>query len=118
VSIKDITHPRSCPLVLIEWNDSRRPIPEWLRLADAGEWTSVVCSSVGWLLYRDQDVVVLAPNIGDLDDDEALQTSGVMQIAARAVTKITRLIEGESIFAWGEPSSASYPEHVEVQPPQ
>lgn len=112
---KNSIQPRSCPLVLVEWEDSRQPAAEWLRISDLGAWSIVQCMSVGWLLHKDKEVVVIAPNMGDINDEDALQASGVMQIAARAVTKITGIIEGEVIFSLVQPSLAISPVHEAVQ---
>ena len=49
------------------------------------------CVSVGYLIKDDDLVKVLAPNIGDLDEEEFTQVSGVVQICARCVEKIIDL---------------------------
>lgn len=95
-----------CPLVLVEWEDSRRPDPAWTHLADRESGDVVKCASVGWLI-RDDDVKELAPNMGDVTED--LQVCGVISIPARCVLKITRLKEPK-ITAFSEAASSSRPD--------
>lgn len=76
----------NCRLVLIEWEDSTRPVPEWSWLANH-TWEAVVkCRSVGWLVHDGADVKALAPNLGDEGDD--MQVCGVIRIPARCITSI------------------------------
>jgi hypothetical protein len=82
-----------CPLVFVEWEDSAQPAPSWVYLANFEEPTAVKCVSVGWLIHDGDDVKALAPNMGEVDDDENLQVSGVMRIPARCVSRIVRLSE-------------------------
>ena len=79
------------PLVLIEWQDSRQPVSGWAWLSDITIGEIVLCQSVGWLLHDDDDVKVLAPNVGDIADDDSQQVSGVIRIPARSVVRILPL---------------------------
>lgn len=81
-----------CPLVLIEWEDSAQPIPGWSYLASFEAPGTVLCASVGWLI-RDDDVKALAPNMGGINDERSVQVSGVIQIPARCVVRVTELSE-------------------------
>ena len=81
-----------CPLVLVEWLDSVRPIPEWRYLQDFGPYSAIKCTSVGWLL-QDGDVKVLAPNMGHTEDEENVQACGVIQIPTCSVIRQVRLKE-------------------------
>ena len=81
-----------CPLVMIEWEDSRQPSSSWRRLADLTNGGAVRCVSVGWLL-QDGKVKVLAPNMGDVEAGEAMQVSGVVEIPERCVVKVSKLKE-------------------------
>ena len=81
----------SYQLVQIEWEDSRQPISEWRYLADYVNPSVVSCLSAGWLINDGEFVKVLAQNLGDVDDKENAQVSGVMQIPASCVKKIVRL---------------------------
>lgn len=72
-------------LVLIEWEDSARPVPEWSWL-DGSVWESVTrCKSVGWLIHDGKDVKALAPNIGEMCGDS--QVSGVIRIPTRCIVR-------------------------------
>ena len=84
---------KECPLVFIEWEDSARPVAAWTYLADFETPSAVKCVSVGWLVHDGTEVKALAPNMGVLDNKEALQVSGVIRIPARCVTRLVRLLE-------------------------
>ena len=73
------------PLVRVEWEDSAQPVPSWSFLSDFGDFTAVVCASVGWLIYDGSDVKALAPNMGHLDDECSVQASGVIRIPTRCI---------------------------------
>ena len=81
-----------CPLVKIEWEDSRRPESHWSFLSDFTVVEAVKCVSVGWMIHDGKNIKVLAPNMGDVDDEEA-QVSGVIHIPSRCILKITSLNE-------------------------
>src|SRR4051812_40876859 len=83
---------KRCPLMLIEWEDSRQPASGWSYLSNLGEPSIVRCVSVGWLVHNGTKVKMLAPNLGDLDDDN-VQASGVIRIPARSVIRMTALEE-------------------------
>ena len=94
VSEEEITDSKIGPLVLVEWEDSARPIPAWLWLADDHDLGRIVkCRSVGWLVHDDEHVKALAPNLGDVDDEDSRQASGVIRIPTRCVTRLVRLAE-------------------------
>lgn len=79
------------PLVLIEWEDSTQPVSNWSWLSDH-IWNEVCkCQSVGWLIYDDDDVKALAPNIGNMNED--IQISAAIRIPTKAITKITKLVK-------------------------
>ena len=83
-----------CPLVMLEWEDSRRAQSDWIHLSEFTPGNAVRCVSVGWMIHDGSNVKVLAPNMGDVGDGDAeLQVSGVIHIPARCVMKITTLIE-------------------------
>lgn len=83
----------SCQLVLIEWLDSARPVPEWKHLSDYKDSGPVKCTSVGWLLYDTQEKKVLAPNMGDIESELNIQACGVIQIPTCSITRIVKLEE-------------------------
>ena len=82
-----------CPLVMIEWEDSAQPIPNWSYLASFEAPGTIRCVSVGWLIRDDGQMMALAPNMGAIDDENSVQVSGVIQIPTRCVLKTTHLSE-------------------------
>ncbi len=80
-------------LVLVEWEDSARPVPTWQFLDEINDTTVVRCQSVGFLIYDGKDTKVLAPNVGEIGTEEA-QASGVIRIPTRCVTKMRRVKVG------------------------
>lgn len=80
-------------LVMIEWLDSAQPLPSWRHLDDLPELAVVKCVSVGWLVAENDDVKMLAPNIGGCCSGENSQASGFIRIPASAVTRIVGLAE-------------------------
>jgi len=97
-----------CPLVMIEWEDSAQPIARWQFLSDLELPGVVRCVSVGWLV-RDDQVKALAPNMGAIDDEAAMQASGIIQIPESCVIKVTKL---------REPKLTSYPSSCSQIAPQ
>ena len=84
-----------CPLVLVEWEDSRQPDPGWVHLAGADPGEISKCTSVGWLIYDGPEKKVLAPNMADIEDEQNIQVCGIIQIPASCVTRIVRVEESE-----------------------
>jgi hypothetical protein len=88
-----VGHRKTCPLVMIEWEDSSQPLSSWQYLADFGEPRAIICRSVGWLLVSNRRTTVVVPNMGGLDSPDAMQASGTIVIPTRAVRKVFRLRE-------------------------
>jgi hypothetical protein len=84
---------KSCPLVMIVWEDSVQPQPAWVRLADWKPCGVVRIASVGWLIKDGKRVKALAPNMGGIDEKTDVQVSGVIHIPARCVLSVTKLEE-------------------------
>lgn len=82
---------KSPRLVLVEWEDSGQPAPQWQWLAEVRVASAVHCQTVGFLIQDDKAVKVIAQNVGDLESKDARQVSGVIRIPTRAVTRITSL---------------------------
>lgn len=89
----NVTRSNTCPLVMIEWEDSAQPIPAWRFLADFEAPGIIICASVGWMIRDDDQMKALAPNMGALNDENSVQISGVIQIPTRCVKRITPLSE-------------------------
>lgn len=83
-----------CPLVMIEWEDSAQPIPNWSYLSSFVAPGTIRCVSVGWLIRDDGQMMALAPNMGAIDDENSVQVSGVIQIPTRCVISVSTLVEG------------------------
>jgi hypothetical protein len=83
----------SCPLVLIEWLDSRQPLAGWRKLSSFKPEGACMCASVGWLVHDGADVKALAPNMGDVADGGDMQALGIIHIPAAAVKRVVNLIE-------------------------
>lgn len=83
----------TCPLVMVEWEDSAQPIPNWSYLASFEAPGTIRCVSVGWLIRDDGQMKALAPNMGAIDDENSMQVSGVIQIPTRCVLSVSPLGE-------------------------
>lgn len=78
------------PIVMVEWEDSQRPLPAWQWLDDYTLPDVVRCLSVGFLVAKTKAALAIAPNLGDIDCDRT-QACGIIRIPASAVRKITTL---------------------------
>jgi hypothetical protein len=85
----------SAPLVLVEWSDSRQPMPGWQMLANYAPAAPCACVSVGFLIHDGADVKALAPNIADVAADDGMQASGVIHIPTTCIRRIVALEEAE-----------------------
>ncbi len=85
-----------CPMVMVEWVDSVRPAPSWQHLCDFECGPAISCASVGWLIHDGEDVKALAPNMGEIDNADQIQASGIIRIPTVSITRIVRLREGFS----------------------
>ena len=74
-------------LVLVEWEDSARPIPAWEWVDNYQVPETVLCVSVGWIIADTANAIALAPNIGDVGR-EHLQASGILRIPRSAVRSL------------------------------
>lgn len=80
-------------LVMIEWLDSTQPISQWQHLSDYERKDGIKCVSVGFLVHDGDKAKGLAPNMGDVDNEENIQASGIIHIPTCSITKITALEE-------------------------
>jgi len=78
------------PLVLVEWEDSQRPLSPWQWVDEYSMPDAVACFSVGFLIAKTKAALAIAPNLGDLDQDRT-QASGIIRIPASAVRKLIKL---------------------------
>lgn len=89
--VNKISLNKKMKLVLIEWEDSIQPISSWIHLSDFKETSVIKCRSVGWLIYDGRGAKAIAPNLGDFDNQDNIQASGVLRIPARTITKIKEI---------------------------
>ena len=73
-------------LVLIEWIDSIQPVAEWKYINDAPSLESANCLSIGWLIKSNKEVIMIAPNICDIESDHS-QASGFIRIPTCSIIK-------------------------------
>lgn len=78
-------------LLCIEWEDSAQPSPGWRYLNEPPPLEAVRCYSVGWLVAENERVVMLAPNLGDVDSDDGAQGSGFIRIPVSAIVRSMEL---------------------------
>jgi hypothetical protein len=88
-----------CPLVIIRWQDSAQPLPSWQYLSALPRTRPIECATVGWLLRDDDDIKVICQSVGNLDNPNSAQASGIMTIPARCVLSIEKLTEEELLIS-------------------
>ena len=94
-------------LVIVEWLDSSSPIPEWRHLDNPPAARVILCLSVGWLLHDSDGVLMLAPNLGDINDQINAQASGFMPIPQSSIIRSIELRDPTEPPAAGTPGSES-----------
>lgn len=77
-------------LVLVEWEDSARPISSWEWVENYKIPEIISCVSVGYLIAETDSALAVAPNIGDIGHDR-VQASGIIRIPRSAVRMMTNL---------------------------
>ena len=78
------------PLVLVEWEDSQRPLAPWQWVDEFSMPDAVACLSVGFLIAKTRTAIAIAPNLGDIDQERP-QACGVIRIPASAVRRMINL---------------------------
>ena len=58
------------PLVLVTWLDAKDGQTGWHSLEDIGKESLALCYSVGWLLVRNNEKVVIMSDYAECDDDK------------------------------------------------
>jgi hypothetical protein len=77
-------------LVVVEWEDSQRPLSAWGWLDEYTLPEAVRCVSVGFLIAETEGALALAPNLGDIEQ-ERMQGCGVIRIPRSAVRQMIDL---------------------------
>ena len=85
--------PKSDNPLLEEWMDSAQPISAWMFLENKPRLETIQCVSVGWVVGETDEVLMLAPNLGDIESGGSAQGSGFIRIPQSAVTRRVVLIE-------------------------
>lgn len=76
--------------ILVEWEDSARPISSWEWVDQYEMPETVQCVSVGFLIAQTETALALAPNLGDVGR-ERVQASGIIRVPRSAVRRIIEL---------------------------
>jgi hypothetical protein len=77
-------------LIVVEWEDSQRPLPSWQWLDEYQIPDAVRCVSVGFLIAETEGALAIAPNLGDVEQDRA-QGCGIIRIPMSAVRRLADL---------------------------
>jgi hypothetical protein len=77
-------------MVLVEWEDSARPIPSWEWVDNYQVPAVISCISVGFLIADENSAIALAPNLGDVGH-ERIQASGILRVPRSAIRRIVYL---------------------------
>ncbi len=80
-------------LVMVDWEDSAQPVASWLHLTDLPALSAVQCCSVGWIVAQSDDVLMLAPNLGERGCEVNAQASGIIRIPKRCIVRMVPLVE-------------------------
>ncbi|KKK88478.1 hypothetical protein LCGC14_2742770 [marine sediment metagenome] len=81
-------------LAYVEWKDSKQPSSGWEYLSELDLEQPCHIQSVGWLHTRNDEVVVLLPNLGHgSKTGEVNQACGALIIPRAAITKIKILAD-------------------------
>ena len=81
--------PENLP-VLIRWRDSYGPTARWQEI-DELQPTELVATSVGWIVAKNKDSLVLVPHLIDGNERVAKQGCGEMTIPRRSIIAIHAL---------------------------
>lgn len=89
--IKTLARPKPpYKLVLVEWEDSARPISAW-QWADEYEIPeTVACISVGYVIANTRRALAIAPNLGGVGRAR-IQVSGIIRIPRSSVRRMIEL---------------------------
>lgn len=79
--------------ILVEWLDSMQPVSAWMFLSDKPNLEVFQCVSAGWLVGETDEMLMLAPNLGNTESEGCGQASGFIRIPKLAVTRRVELVE-------------------------
>lgn len=85
--------PSKYDLVYIEWVDAYGCADQW-EAVNSIQHMIMKCSSVGWLVYQDKDMIIIVPHLSQHDHKKIEQQScGDMSIPRSAIKKM-KIIKG------------------------
>lgn len=73
-------------LYIVEWVDSVQPVASWRALDDLPELAVIQCVSVGWLVAKSKQVIMLAPNLGG-GEGVTRQGAGFIRIPVASIVR-------------------------------
>lgn len=89
--IKIVKRPRvPYRLVLVEWEDSARPISAWQWVDEYQAPDAIMCISVGYVIVSNRRTLAIAQNFGDMEQ-ERVQVSGIIRIPQSSVRRMIDL---------------------------
>jgi hypothetical protein len=78
-------------LVLCEWMDSHGCSPTWQTAEPDIEPRLMTCKSVGWMLRKSRQCIVIVPHLSTNTDIAEQQGCGDMTIPTTAIIRLARL---------------------------
>lgn len=91
----------SDPMVLVEWLDSRGVHQAWTDIEDIEGMKFCFNLSVGFMVYQDEDRIVLCPHIADAEEKDR-EGCGSMAIPRWTVQRIVELERGRVLYKHSE----------------
>jgi hypothetical protein len=76
--------------MVVEWEDSARPISEWEWIENYELPETISCISVGYVIAETDSAIALAPNLGALQQPKA-QGCGIIRIPRRSIIQMWAL---------------------------
>lgn len=71
-------------MILIKWADGSQPLPNV---------NPIECNSVNWLIHDDENIKMVAPNMGDMESEDNILGVGILRIPTGSVKRIVKLEE-------------------------
>jgi hypothetical protein len=76
-------------LVFVEWQDSYGCSATWQEIDPQQEPEMMLCHSVGWVVKRTKECIVIVPHLSQNDNLARQQGCGDMTIPTAAIVRIT-----------------------------
>lgn len=88
------------PMVMVEWQDSAQPLPQWQWMDDLNAPSICKCVTVGFLVKDSKKEKAIALSIAD----DAKQVAGIMSIPTACIVRMTRLTSSSRVYGRGAAS--------------